>query len=90
MKETVPDSSHSALDVDSHSRSLAKALSWRACALVITAIVALFLSESVVVALSIALSDSLIKIGAYYLHERAWAGIRFGRKRDDPTKVSSS
>ena len=86
----VPDSSNSALEVDSHSRSLAKALSWRLCALVITAIVALYLSENVVVALSIALSDSLIKIGAYYLHERAWMNVRFGRKReDDPSKAAS-
>jgi adenylylsulfate kinase len=77
------------MEVDTHSRSIAKALSWRACAMVITAIVALFLSESVIVALSIALSDSLIKIGAYYLHERAWMNIRFGRKREDPTKVAS-
>lgn len=84
----MPDSSNAAMET--HSRSLAKALSWRLCALVITSIVALYLSESVVVALSIAVSDSLIKIGAYYLHERAWVNVRFGRKRDeDPSKVAS-
>lgn len=77
----MPDSSNSAME--SHSRSLAKAMSWRLVAFVITVTVAFFLSDNVAVALSIGFSDSLIKIGAYYLHERAWLSVRFGRKRED-------
>ncbi|MFO7567625.1 MAG: DUF2061 domain-containing protein [Enhygromyxa sp.] len=86
----MPDSSNTSLEIDSHSRSLAKALSWRVFALVITTIVSFILSDSVAVAVSIGVVDSLIKIGAYYLHERAWMGIRFGRRReDDPSKAAS-
>jgi uncharacterized membrane protein len=83
----VADSSSSSLEVDTHSRSLAKALSWRAIALVITTAVSFLLSKDVAIAVSIGLADSLIKIGGYYLHERAWMGIRFGRKR--PSKASA-
>ena len=69
--------------VETHSRSLAKAVSWRVFAFLITTAVAWMLSENIAVALSIGFSDSLIKIGAYYLHERAWLGVRFGRKPND-------
>ncbi|HVI03968.1 MAG TPA: DUF2061 domain-containing protein [Enhygromyxa sp.] len=72
-----------AREVDSHSRSLAKAVSWRFFALAITTVVSFLLSDNIAIALTIGLTDSLIKIFAYYLHERAWLGIRFGRKRED-------
>jgi uncharacterized membrane protein len=72
-------------DSDSHSRSFAKALSWRVFALAITTGVSYMLSESVAVAVSIGVVDSAIKIGAYYVHERAWVGIRFGRKQPAAT-----
>lgn len=68
------------IEMESHSRSLAKALSWRVFALAITTGVSYMLSESVAVAVSIGVVDSAIKIGAYYMHERAWMNIRFGRK----------
>ena len=68
------------IDTETHTRSLAKALSWRVFALGITTAVSYVLSDSVAVAVSIGVVDSLIKIGAYYAHERAWMGIRFGRR----------
>lgn len=68
--------------MESKRRSLAKALSWRACALVITAAVGYVLSGgSVEFALTLGVADSVIKILAYYLHERAWINVRFGRLR---------
>ena len=68
------------METETHSRSLAKALSWRVIALAITTTVSYVLSESVAVAVSIGLIDSAIKIAAYYGHERAWMNVRFGRK----------
>jgi adenylylsulfate kinase len=73
------------MDSDSHSRSFVKALSWRVFALAITTGVSYALSESVAVAVSIGMVDSAIKIGAYYMHERAWMSVRFGRKQPAPT-----
>ena len=72
------------MDSDSHSRSFAKALSWRVFALAITTGVSYMLSESIAIAVSIGVVDSAIKIGAYYMHERAWIGIRFGRRHSTP------
>jgi len=77
------------MEIDTHSRSFAKALSWRMFAMAITMGVSFVLSESVTVAVSIGVVDSAIKIGAYYAHERAWMGIRFGRKRKDDPKPAS-
>lgn len=79
----MADGSSSAPEVDTHSRSLAKAVSWRIFALAITTVVSFLLSDDITIALSIGLTDSLIKIFAYYMHERAWLGISFGRKRKD-------
>jgi uncharacterized membrane protein len=68
--------------VDSKRRSLAKALSWRGCALIITAGVGYVLSNgSIAFALTLGLVDSLIKIMAYYVHERAWINVDYGRLR---------
>ncbi len=58
--------------MDSRRRSLTKALSWRAVALVITTVLGYLFTGSVAFAASIGVADSLIKILAYYLHERAW------------------
>lgn len=66
--------------VESKRRSLAKALSWRVCALTITASVGYVLSGgSTSFALSLGLIDSAIKILAYYAHERAWISVNYGR-----------
>jgi adenylylsulfate kinase len=89
VKEQVADPSHTDMEAETHSRSLAKALSWRVFALAITTGVSFVLSESIAVAVSIGVVDSAIKIGAYYLHERAWLNIRFGRKREVDSKLAS-
>ncbi len=65
--------------MDSHRRSLAKALTWRAGGMVITAIVAWIWTRRVEVAASIGLVDTLVKLVAFYLHERAWLRIRYGQ-----------
>ena len=69
---------------ESRKRSLAKALSWRFAATVITMFVAFFVTREKVAALSIGLVDTLIKLFAYYGHERLWANLRFGTGRQPP------
>ena len=60
---------------DSISRSIAKTITWRLIALVITFIIAYFFSDSVIVASGIAIFDFFIKAFIYFLHERAWTKI---------------
>ena len=60
---------------DSKTKSLLKTLSWRAVATIITMIIAYFIVGDLSVALSIGAFDVIIKMVAYYFHERAWSRI---------------
>ncbi len=64
---------------DSHPRSLAKAVSWRATGSIDTFVVSWFITGNAVFAGSIAVTEIGTKIVLYYLHERVWARIRWGR-----------
>lgn len=65
--------------MDSHFRTIAKALSWRVIATLVTFSVAWFFSGELTFAAKIGIADTLIKLGAYYFHERAWIGVKFGK-----------
>ena len=65
--------------MESHSRSIIKALSWRVIATVVTFLVAWLITGTLNVAVKIGFLDTLIKLAAYYLHERAWIRLNFGR-----------
>jgi uncharacterized membrane protein len=64
---------------ESPSRSLAKALSWRLLATVITASLAWAITGEVRVAAAIGAADTALKLVVYYVHERVWARVAFGR-----------
>jgi uncharacterized membrane protein len=64
---------------ETRARSVAKALSWRVIAGLITASVALAMTGQLKFAAEIGLIDTLVKLLIYFLHERAWNRIRFGR-----------
>lgn len=65
---------------EAHSRSLAKAASWRILGSVDTFLLSWLFTSSVKAAGAIALTEVLTKMALYYLHERAWSGIRWGIK----------
>jgi uncharacterized membrane protein len=58
--------------IDSHGRSIAKAVSWRMLGTLDTFIISLLVTGSVKWAGSIASVESVSKVILYYLHERAW------------------
>ena len=66
--------------VDAERRSLARALSWRVVAWGLTVAIAYLFTGQAVLALAIGVADSLLKIFAYYLHERSWVSL--GRARE--------
>jgi uncharacterized membrane protein len=43
--------------------------------------VVLVVTRKIELAASIGLADTLIKLGAYYAHERCWLKVPFGRPR---------
>jgi uncharacterized membrane protein len=64
---------------NSHMRSLAKAVSWRVIGSLDTFILSLIFTGNGKYAVSIASAEALTKIALYYVHERAWRKVRWGR-----------
>ena len=64
---------------ETRRRSVAKALSWRILAGIITSCVALGMTGELGFAAKIGLIDTLVKLLIYFLHERIWNRISYGR-----------
>ena len=62
--------------MDSRSKSLAKAFSWRIIATVTTGLIGLLLTGSVKIAGAIMSIDFVLKLILYYLHERIWTNAQ--------------
>jgi adenylylsulfate kinase len=67
--------------IDSRSRSLAKAVSYRVLGSLSTAAMVLFFTGNVKMSLGAGALDSVVKIVLYFLHERLWNHIPFGKAR---------
>ena len=67
--------------MESNSRSFAKAVSYRVLGSAATGLIALILTHKPFVSGGIALIDMVSKIGLYFLHERLWQYISFGRAK---------
>jgi len=73
--------------MESHYRSVIKAVTWRAGGTVVTFAVSWILAwklelpaaQILELAAQIGLLDTVIKIGAFYTHERIWNQVRFGK-----------
>jgi uncharacterized membrane protein len=64
---------------ESHTRSVAKAVSWRTLGTVDTFVISWVMTGRLTLAGSIAGLEFATKIAWYYLHERIWASIHWGR-----------
>lgn len=66
---------------EAHRRSLAKAVSWRVTGTLDTFILSWVITGDVRIAGTISAVEVVTKIGLYYLHERVWAKIRWGKSQ---------
>ena len=64
---------------DSHQRSIAKAISWRVTGTADTFIISWLITGELMIAGGIALTEVVTKIVLYWLHERAWNRVKWGR-----------
>jgi uncharacterized membrane protein len=64
---------------DKHYRSVLKAISWRATGTVDTILISWLITREVKLALSIGFVELFTKIFLYYVHERVWNRLSFGR-----------
>lgn len=70
--------------MDTHARSLAKAISWRITGTLDTLLISLLITGSLTVAAAISFTEVVTKSVLYYLHERAWLRIPYGRRHAGP------
>jgi uncharacterized membrane protein len=64
----------------SKKRSLAKSITWRLIAIFVTFVVGFVMSGSWEFAASLSLVSNLINFVLYYIHERFWLKVSWGRK----------
>lgn len=60
-------------------RSLAKSLTWRFVAVVSTFVIAYVMTQDVSFATSITVVSNIVNFVLYYIHERFWLQIKWGR-----------
>ena len=75
---------------DSHLRSFIKAVSWRVVGSLDTFLLSLLITGKLKYAVSIASAEAVTKIILYYLHERAWRMVRWGRLETDGAPVAAA
>ncbi len=64
---------------DNKKRSFAKSISWRILATLYLMVVSYILTDKLFVSVAISLTDAILNIIEYYLHERVWNLFKFGR-----------
>ena len=67
-----------------HYRSVVKAISWRATGTVDTVVISFLVTGHAKAALSIGFIELFTKVALYYIHERVWNRLSFGRVKPEP------
>ena len=65
---------------DSSTRSLAKAVSWRLTGTIDTFIISYLITGQALIASGIAFTEIMTKVFLFWLHERVWNRISWGKK----------
>jgi uncharacterized membrane protein len=65
----------------SKKRSLAKSLTWRLIAVISTFVIGYAMTGSLSFAASLTIASNLINFILYYVHERVWLKVDWGRSR---------
>ena len=73
--------------IESHFRSIVKALSWRFLATIITFSVSLIITGELKIAAEIGIIDTVIKLGVCYSHERVWNRFSFGKMKQPEYQI---
>ena len=65
-------------------RSVVKTISWRTIGTLDTIIISYFITGNLTMALSIGTVEVFTKMVLYFVHERIWNKIKFGRVEEKP------
>jgi len=69
---------------ETNKRSIVKGISWRVLATSTTIVIVYLFFDRLDLAIAAGMIETLFKIGLYWVHERAWFKVRWGRKKIDP------
>lgn len=64
---------------ETHARSVVKAFSWRAVATATTMALVFIFTGSLTVSLGVGVADVTSKLVFYYIHERVWNQVDWGK-----------
>lgn len=70
--------------MESHKRSILKAVTWRFIAVAVTMLISYLWLQEWSSSIVLSLTANGIKALLYYLHERGWNRVSFGREREVP------
>ena len=76
MARKIPNS-----DGDSHIRTIIKAVSWRVIATLSTMTIVFLFTREIILSLGVGLVEVIAKITFYYIHERTWHKISWGKNK---------
>ena len=69
---------------DTNLRSVTKGISWRFVATTTTIIIVYIFFGRLDLAIAAGVIETVLKVGLYWAHERAWFKIKWGRKKIEP------
>lgn len=69
---------------ETNKRSIVKGITWRVLATTTTMVIVYIFFGRLDLAIATGLIESVFKIGLFWVHEKAWFKVRWGRKRIDP------
>lgn len=66
---------------DDHARSIVKAVSYRICAAIATTAIVFAFTRKLILSLGVGLVELIVKIIFFYVHERVWDKISWGKPK---------
>jgi len=68
--------------METRKRSIVKSITFRIIATIITLIVVWAFTRNIVISAGVTITENLIKMIAYYIHERTWQKFTWGIVKD--------
>jgi adenylylsulfate kinase len=72
---------------DTHARSVAKAVSWRILGTLATSALVFMFTKRWALSLFVGAMEFVSKIGLFWVHERVWDRLTYGRKEVNPSVI---
>ena len=76
------------LSGEAHSRTIVKAISWRALATLTTMTIVFLFTRRIMLSLGVGLAEIIAKITFCYLHERVWDKVSWGKSKLPLSKLA--